>query len=318
MSPVPQLAPPPTDFIAKSIDLPHLEVNDFLTNRAEVEAMVADGMAWSAMHGLLVHESRLEEDEEGGAPRLIHAPFTLLPTSFPEEQLRDANEKLAPLFGLLVERVSRDVPWLAQTLREAAAGDDFTRRLLKLCAQVQREGTTQPARLAILRSDYMLHEPEGSTVGSARLLQVELNTIAASFASLGSLVGELHTRLAQRWPSARRHAWLEAGQPSVLKLPETLPPSRAVEELAAAMARAHEIYGAPVCAAAARRAAPAHPPSHASSRGIPTRRTPPSSSSFSRTRPTSSISSSSPTACGTRTPFASCGERSLTLHTKPG
>ena len=42
MSPVPQLAPPPTDFIAKSIDLPHLEVNDFLTNRAEVEAMMAD------------------------------------------------------------------------------------------------------------------------------------------------------------------------------------------------------------------------------------------------------------------------------------
>ena len=48
------------------------------------------------------------------------------------------------------------------TLREAADSDPFTKRLMKLCERVQREGESQKARLAVLRSDYMLHEPDGA------------------------------------------------------------------------------------------------------------------------------------------------------------
>ena len=247
-SPLSTLSPQPTDFLAESIDLPSNLISDdgLPFSRAVLEAMVADAVVWAAMHGLLVRSPSSSDDENSDDARLVHAPFALLPATFPAEQITLARDVLAPLFGTLVERVSRDVSWLAQTLRDAAAGDDFTKRLLKLCAQVQREGGSQQARLAILRSDYMLHEPEGSGVpGSCRLLQVELNTIAASDASLGSKVGELHSSLAQRWQSARRHAWVEAGKPNSLSLTRVLPPSHAVEEISSAMARAHGLYGKP-------------------------------------------------------------------------
>ena len=86
------------------------------------------------------------------------------------------------------------MPWLARTLQGTAESDEFTRRLLRMCARVQREGATQGARLAILRSDYMLHDAEDGD--AARLMQVELNTIASSFGSLSSRVSALHTHLA--------------------------------------------------------------------------------------------------------------------------
>ena len=77
-------------------------------------------------------------------------------------------------------------------------------------AQVQREGATQPAQLAILRSDYMLHEPEGAIRG--RLLQVELNTIASSFGCLAAKVSALHSTLAQKWSGVREHVWQACGK----------------------------------------------------------------------------------------------------------
>ena len=202
--------------------------------------MVKEALAWAAANALLVHSK--EAEAATSAHALTHAPFSLLPASFPAEQLSIARERLAPLFGLLVERVGRDVSWLTETLRGAADGDEFTRRLLDLCALVQREGATQPARLALLRSDYMLHEPEDGSAGSGQLLQVELNTIASSFASLSARVCRLHTALAQRWPCFRRHVWREAGAPGTLSLPAALPPSDAIEELAAGIAEAHALY----------------------------------------------------------------------------
>jgi glutathione synthase len=51
---------------------------------------------------------------------------------------------------------------------------------------------SQKNYLGIFRSDYMLHEPDGSSKESAKLLQVELNTIAASFACLGSITSNFH------------------------------------------------------------------------------------------------------------------------------
>ena len=252
--------PPPTDFLASDLAaLPSLDEQRHQRHpmpdlpAAEVDAMIADAIVFASLHGMLVHAraaaaapaSDPSATAPASSPRLLHVPFSLLPASFPAEQLDLATTTLPPLFGLLVERAGRDHPWLTQALRQAAQGDDFTRRLLKLATQVEREGSTQPARLAILRSDYMLHEPEGSHVGSGRLLQVELNTIAASFAGLACRVGELHTRLAQRWAGARRHVWLEAGKPETLSLREALPPSDAIRELAASMAQAHTLYGGP-------------------------------------------------------------------------
>ena len=241
----PLATPPPLDFHALASELvsstpPELPAG--VGSRAHVEAMVNDAIAWCALNGLLVQFPMPPETSvtEASPPLVTHAPFSLLPAAYPASALEHAK-RLAPLFGALVEAVGRNVPWLARTLKEAADGDEYTRRLLKLCAQVQREGATQPARLAILRSDYMLHEPEGAS--SASLLQVELNTVASSFGALAARVGSLHAVLAQRWAGARQHAWLAAGQPKVLSLEETLPPSKAVQQLAGALAAAHGEYG---------------------------------------------------------------------------
>ena len=47
---------------------------------------------------------------------MVHAPFALLPVSFPESLWRQACE-LAPLFNELVDRVSLDGKFLQESLR---------------------------------------------------------------------------------------------------------------------------------------------------------------------------------------------------------
>ena len=192
---LPLAPPPPMDYSAASFGAPvEVKGEDSLPPGVPTalvcDAMVAEAVAWASCNGLLM---RTSAEEPSGA--FEHAPFSLLPAEFPAEQLELAAQ-LSPLFGTLVDRIAADVPWLTRTLQGTADSDDFTRRLLKLCARVQREGATQKASLAILRSDYMLHDADDG--GGARLLQVELNTIAASFGCLSTRVSELHTHRS-RW-----------------------------------------------------------------------------------------------------------------------
>ena len=233
------LVPPPVDYSSASFytesaaAAPSSTLPLGVPSAAVCDAMISEGVAWASCNGLLM---RRADDTS----TFDHAPFSLLPAEFPAEQLEIATE-LAPLFGTLVDRIADDVPWLTRTLQGTADSDDFTRRLLKLCAKVQREGATQGARLAVLRSDYMLHDAEDGS--AARLLQVELNTIAASFGCLSTRVSQLHTHLAQRFAALRRQLWLSAGKPSRLKLDETLPPNAALAGIAEGLARAHAAYG---------------------------------------------------------------------------
>ena len=239
----PLAAPPPNDFLAQEFDFDAARVPASLPawagSQAQCDLMVADGVSWAACNGLMMRTPPGEAED--APPTYVHAPFSLGPCQYPAASLREAYE-IAPLFGKLVEEVSKDVPWLASTLATTAESDDFTKRLLKLCARVQAEGKTQSARLAILRSDYMLHEPaEGGQ--TPQLLQVELNTIASSFGGLSQRVAAMHTQLAQRWPSVRRHAWEAAAKPGRLTLPESLPPNPAADGIAEGLARAHALYG---------------------------------------------------------------------------
>ncbi|KAL4157584.1 hypothetical protein PRNP1_006601 [Phytophthora ramorum] len=112
--------------------------------------------------------------------------------SFPRLQF-EHGVALSPIYGRLVDRVSRDVEWLHSCVQSVVEEDKFTGRLLQLSRQVQDEGVQQKAYLGIHRSDYMLHEPQADVAGDAqRLLQVELNTIASSFACISSLVSGMH------------------------------------------------------------------------------------------------------------------------------
>ena len=98
-----------------------------------------------------------------------HAPCSLLPYPFPAKLFRNALTLTKP-FNTLVEKVSRDLPWLCETVRTTVAHDPFTRRLLEQLETVAAEGIAQPLQLSINRSDYMIDQP-AADVASSRLLQ---------------------------------------------------------------------------------------------------------------------------------------------------
>ena len=163
--------------------------------------------------------------------------MTLLPTSLDEQSYRRVAA-LTPLWHTLVDRVSRDEDFLLRHLEGPAQADPWLRRMLDLLVRLQKEGRacTQPLRLGIYRSDYMLHvediDDDGSAAataadagtvavaasangtsdvassnasnGSVRRgvrhtpLQVELNTMAASFMGLSTRVAAMHRFMLQR------------------------------------------------------------------------------------------------------------------------
>ena len=175
-------------------------------------------------------------DGSSSSSLLVHAPVTLLPTSLDEQSYRRVAA-LTPLWHTLVDRVSRDEAFLLRHLEGPAQADPWLRRMLNLLVRLQKEGRacTQPLRLGIYRSDYMLHvediDDDGSAAaaaadavtvavaasanGTSELaspdassssrrgvrhtpLQVELNTMAASFMGLSTRVAAMHRFMLQR------------------------------------------------------------------------------------------------------------------------
>jgi glutathione synthase len=143
----------------------------------------------------------------------ITAPISLLPQSYPLNQFTHGIQLSSPL-NILVDRISRNGQFLQETLEDVRNVDEFTGMLLKLYEDIylndnddddsggnkKNEGAKSADRLGILRSDYMLHRSDGDDNGGGEysLKQVELNTIASSFAGLASTVAKLHKFLTKR------------------------------------------------------------------------------------------------------------------------
>eukprot|EP00878_Enallax_costatus_P022444 GHUV01023809.1.p1 GENE.GHUV01023809.1~~GHUV01023809.1.p1 ORF type:complete len:478 (+),score=162.56 GHUV01023809.1:1126-2559(+) len=95
-------------------------------------------------------------------------------------------------FNTLVDRVAADEDYLTATLSKTAQHDAFTGRLLQVlhdtaaARQMTRAAGVPEVVLGVHRSDYMLDAPTGG------FLQVELNTIAASFACLSTITTQMH------------------------------------------------------------------------------------------------------------------------------
>eukprot|EP01138_Halocafeteria_seosinensis_P006022 gb/GECG01006155.1/.p1 GENE.gb/GECG01006155.1/~~gb/GECG01006155.1/.p1 ORF type:complete len:353 (+),score=29.73 gb/GECG01006155.1/:1-1059(+) len=159
--------------------------------------------------------------------------FTLLPRKVSKECYSQMMS-LAEPFNLLVDRVSRDHSWLFHTLERAAEVDEFTKNLLSIAKRVSREGVTQPINLGIHRSDYMLHYNAGTA--EERPLQVELNTIAASFGCLMTKLCQWHRHVRERFSrdfnEIRTH--FEKG---------TLEENNVVKEIAGGFTAARKAYG---------------------------------------------------------------------------
>jgi glutathione synthase len=118
--------------------------------------------------------------------RLIHAPFTLNPVPIDPERERELAA-LTPAFNRLALRVAADAAFVRETLEPAAADDPFLQRLLGLAAAPRER---QSLQFAINRSDYFLRTREGES--QPRAVQVELNTIAVSYAALAERTLALH------------------------------------------------------------------------------------------------------------------------------
>ncbi|TMW58528.1 hypothetical protein Poli38472_010087 [Pythium oligandrum] len=204
----------------------------------ELENVKEQAISWAAAHGMLVRY----KSPEPNAATFTHIPFALLPVPLPKQQF-EHGVKLSPIYGRLVDRVSRDLDWLHQTLESVVHEDKFTARLLALSKQIQAEGIQQKAYLGVHRSDYMLHEPQAENVNDTqRLLQVELNAISSSFGCISSLTSDLHHFLISRFSS--EHPALEAHYKVPLaEFVSRLPKNDAIFEIPNALAAAHKHYG---------------------------------------------------------------------------
>ncbi|RLN86317.1 hypothetical protein BBJ28_00024451, partial [Nothophytophthora sp. Chile5] len=211
--------------------------------------MKEQAIAYAAAHGLLVGWRDPSKAAAAPAATFTHIPFCLVPVRVREVSVVffELGVALSPLYGRLVDRVSRDIDWLHACVQSVVAEDQFTGRLLELSRLVQAEGVQQKAYLGIHRSDYMLHEPEAASSGdSQRLLQVELNTISSSFGCISSLVSDMHrfliSRLAEDIPSLESHYGVAASE-----FRNGLPQNDAILELPNALAAAHAHYGVKKC-----------------------------------------------------------------------
>lgn len=204
--------------------------------------LVEDAVSWCNHHGL-VYGAGISDLPVATVP----APISLIPVPFPKKSFLGAK-RAATAFNTLADAVSRDDEYLHRVLAPAARYDPFTARLLELHA---RTGNVRASKiqsghdftLSITRSDYMVHEPTNA------LLQVELNTIAASFGCLSTLVSRMHRHILERYLSmTERTAQMSAddtNKPGLETILESLPPNNAMEGLADALGLAVKSHNAP-------------------------------------------------------------------------
>lgn len=159
-----------------------------------LDEIAAAANAYAAAHGIQVEKKHTDNPDK---TYFECAPISLLPNAFPRTAFEQAQD-LAPAFNLLVDRISRDGDFLLETLGGGVSeADPYTAKLLQLYRKIyleQKDPFAQQAdRLGIHRSDYMLQ--------GQRIKQIELNTIASSFASLSTKVANLHRFLMDRFPN---------------------------------------------------------------------------------------------------------------------
>jgi len=224
-------------------EIPHLETTT-------LQDLVEYAVSFSAANGLQVQTPA----SDGQKKTYITAPISLLPQSYPAHLFNHGKELARPLNDL-VDKISRDGMFLKETLKDVRDVDEYTGKLLDLYEEIylgERRGmdwgkfARKADRLGIQRSDYMLHRSKGGEYG---LKQVELNTIASSFAGLASSVARLHGFLTERMErDGRLDQFLEenhkcvTGSSGVSGSGTGVPESPAMTQLPMAMSLAHDRY----------------------------------------------------------------------------
>ncbi|MGA0767975.1 MAG: glutathione synthase [bacterium] len=121
--------------------------------------------------------------------QLVHAPFSLTPYQLPSSLISQLQIH-TQWSSLLFWKVAQNSDILREILEPTAKVDEFVRFLLSLIPQEKR----QDQQLLINRNDFLFERKEN---GELQPLQVEFNTISASFAHLSGRVTALHQQLQQ-------------------------------------------------------------------------------------------------------------------------
>ncbi len=121
--------------------------------------------------------------------QLVHAPFSLTPYQLPSSLISQLQIH-TQWSSLLFWKVAQNFDFLREILEPTAKVDEFVRFLLSLIPNEKR----QDQQLLINRNDFLFERKEN---GELQPLQVEFNTISASFAHLSGRVTALHQQLQQ-------------------------------------------------------------------------------------------------------------------------
>ena len=128
----------------------------------------------------------LQKNPDG---QLVHAPFSLTPYQLPASLISQLQIH-TQWSSLLFWKVAQNFDFLREILEPTAKVDEFVRFLLSLIPNEKR----QDQQLLINRNDFLFERKEN---GEPQPLQVELNTISASFAHLSERVTTFHQQLQQ-------------------------------------------------------------------------------------------------------------------------
>ncbi|ORZ19344.1 glutathione synthase [Absidia repens] len=201
------------------------------TKLSEIRAEAID---WSLAHGLVVRPTIDKQQHFEHNAAVTHAPLALYPTPFPRAEFYKAKNLQLP-WNTLIHRMSQDDQLITELMQTLSQVDDFMKRLYDIYVQVKSEGIAQSASLGIHRCDYLLHADLGKDTSTARIQQVEFNTIASSFGSLSTRTSELHKYLLSSVDDYGH------GQITMDQLPD----NDAVESIALGLASAWKLYGKP-------------------------------------------------------------------------
>ena len=128
----------------------------------------------------------LQKNPDG---QLVHAPFSLTPYRIPASLISQLQIH-TQWSSLLFWKVAQNSDFLREILEPTAKVDEFVRFLLSLIPNEKR----QDQQLLINRNDFLFERKEN---GDRQPLQVELNTISASFAHLSERITTFHQQLQQ-------------------------------------------------------------------------------------------------------------------------
>jgi len=113
----------------------------------EVELFKFQSSEWSLCNGFAYKDGMAPHCTPGGIP----------------EKLVSGVINVSPLFNKMVHLVSQNLDFMLEAHKDVP--DSFTQSLIQICVKVREAGGDgQPVQFGIFRSDYMLHQPEGTVL----------------------------------------------------------------------------------------------------------------------------------------------------------